>query len=53
MDKKRRLAGWLLALALALALPLSGCHMMGDHMNGPAPMHDGGMGDHGGGGGGY
>lgn len=51
MDKKYRRAGWLLALALALALPLTGCSMTGDHMSKPAPTYDRGGGN--GGGGGY
>nr|WP_294865856.1 hypothetical protein [uncultured Pseudogulbenkiania sp.] len=51
MDSKHRLTGWLLLLALALALPLGGCHSMGDP--GATPTHDSDMGDHGRGGGGY
>ncbi|SMF22793.1 hypothetical protein [Pseudogulbenkiania subflava] len=52
MNRKHRLAGWLLLLALALALPLGGCRMMDDHMGG-TPTHDSDMGSHGRSGGGY
>ena len=44
---------WLRTGLLALLLAINGCSMMGDHMSGPAPTHDGSKGDGGGGGGGY
>lgn len=47
MNRTCKRAGWLLALLLAL----TGCTMMGDHMNRPAPTYD--SGGRNGGGGGY